>query len=206
MIEELLTVVSVDVLALTYDHTSRQVLLGVDHRATEPFRGQAALPGVVVRSGERLAAAAHRALAKLELDTAPSTLGQIRTFDEPSRDPRGPSLSIAMYATFPDIAARGGSWVPLRDAGPLAFDHTDIVRESWGVLAALLWHDIAFTRGLTGTAFSSTDAVVITEALRGVSPHRSNLLREIGKMPGVLDVGVAHAASTGRPPRQWVWQ
>lgn len=204
MNEDLLTVVSVDVLALTYDHTSRQVLLGVDHRATEPFLGEAALPGVVVRSGERLAAAAHRALAKLELNTAPSTLGQIRTFDEPSRDPRGPSLSIAMYATFPDIATTDG-WVPLRDAGPLAFDHEDIVRQSWSVLSELLWRDAAFTRGLTGAAFSSTDAAVITESLRGAPAHRSNLLREIGKMPGLEDVGVAHA-STGRPPRQWVWQ
>lgn len=201
---ELLSVVSVDVLALTYDHTSRQVLLGVDHRASEPFLGQTALPGVVVRSGERLAAAAHRALAKLGLDDAPSTLGQIRTFDEPSRDPRGPSLSIAMYATFPDIATTEG-WVALRTAEPLAFDHAHIVRASWDVLAALLWQDAAFTRGLTGATFSSTDATVITGALRGAPVHRSNLLREIGKMPGLRDAGVTKAP-TGRPPRQWVWQ
>ena len=94
------SLVSVDVLALHFDRTSRQVKLGVTIRQWAPFAGQPALPGVLLGDGERLKDAALRALTgKLQL--APATvsgIGQVVTFDEPNRDPRGPTLSVAMWA------------------------------------------------------------------------------------------------------------
>lgn len=107
------SVVSVDAVALAYERENRQILLGVHHRAAPSFEGELALPGVVLRSGERLERAASRAIAKLGLPSPGQALGQLRTFDEPSRDPRGPSLSVAMWAAYPPrpspIPGRSGS-------------------------------------------------------------------------------------------------
>lgn len=206
MSEGIFSVVSVDVVALAYDRSAREVLLGLHHRTAPPFDGELALPGVVVLSGERLEHAAGRALDKLGLSQPPTALGQLRTFDEPSRDPRGPSLSIAMWATLPspEEGDASMSWVRL-DAPPhLAFDHDQIVAQSRRLLADLLWRDLRFTRALTGPQFTATDAVAITTQLAGREPHRANLNRDLTKTPGLTEAGLA-PTSGGRPPKLWRW-
>ena len=91
------SLVSVDVLALRYNPQLRRVEMATKPRTTEPFLGKPALPGVLLQEGERLAAAAHRAVTtKVGFDV--SALGQLTVFDQPNRDPRGYSLSVAMWA------------------------------------------------------------------------------------------------------------
>ncbi len=206
MSEGIFSVVSVDVVTLAYDRSTRQVLLGVHHRATPPFEGELALPGVVVLSGERLEHAAGRALKKLGLPQPPAALGQLRTFDEPSRDPRGPSLSVAMWAALPapsegDAAMR---WAVFDEPPHLAFDHDKIVAHSRRLLAGMLWRDLDVTRALTGPEFTATDAVAITAQLVGREPHRANLNRDLGRTPGLTEAGLAPATG-GRPPKLWRW-
>lgn len=198
---DILTVVSVDVLLLRYDRPSGRVLLHLDRRVLDPYAGRLALPGVAALTGERLASAAGRACRKV--DGTPLALGQLRTFDEPSRDPRGASLSIAMWAVLaPDGPASGA--VPLAEVPPLPFDHDTIVETCRPMLAALLWRDTAFTRALTGAVFTSTDAVTLARELSGRDPHRANLNRELGAVPGLLADGTAPTAG-GRPPKRWRW-
>lgn len=198
---DILTVVSVDVLLLRYDRPAGRVLLHLDRRALDPYAGRLALPGVAARTGERLASAADRACRKV--DGTPRALGQLRTFDEPSRDPRGASLSIAMWAVLaPDEPASGA--VPITDVPPLPFDHDTIVATCRPMLAALLWRDVTFTRALTGDVFTSTDAVALARELTGRDPHRANLNREVGAVPGLVADGTA-PTSGGRPPKQWRW-
>jgi len=200
------SVVSVDVVALAYERENRQILLGVHHRAAPPFEGELALPGVVLRSGERLERAASRAIAKLGLPSPGQALGQLRTFDEPSRDPRGPSLSVAMWAAYPPetLAHPGPVWLPLYSTDHLAFDHDEIVADGRRILAGMLWRDLTFTRALTGDQFTATDAVAITAQLTDRSVHRANLNRELGKLDGLTEAGLA-PASGGRPPKIWRW-
>ena len=95
------SLVSVDVLALRFSRAARQLELGVAARLWEPFKDQLALPGVLLGDGERLREAALRALTgKLGVaDSDVRGVGQVVTFDEPTRDPRGPTLSVAMWAT-----------------------------------------------------------------------------------------------------------
>ena len=89
--------VSVDVLTLRYNAVDRRVEIAVAPRASEPYVGQLALAGVTLWEGERLADAARRAVRdKLGLDV--KGLGQLTVFDEPNRDPRGFTLSVAMWA------------------------------------------------------------------------------------------------------------
>lgn len=191
---DLLSVVSVDVIALAYDETTRQVRVAVPAREREPFLGEAALPGVVVRSGERLVEAAGRALSKFT-DASPLAVGQLRTFDEPLRDPRGPSLSIAMYAVL--SALDESVSVPAREVPDLAFDHNHIVQEGFRILGERLWQDLGFTRALLPEAFTTRDARAIVTELTGEYPHLGNLTRTLDSL-GAVKRGTT-AAGRGRP-------
>lgn len=198
---DLLSVVSVDVLALTYDPTTRRVLLGLYRRPDEPFAGQLCLPGVVLHSGERLAGAGRRALLKLGL-VEPDVLRQVHTFDEPLRDPRGPSLSVALCAVlaWPAAGASGAVFIPVGgDALPrLGFDHSDIVRTCLARIGALLWRDLELSKALLPSEFQTVDARAITRDITGVDPSLPNLNRTLDALPGVRRVGQV-AEGRGRP-------
>ncbi|MFC5289833.1 NUDIX hydrolase [Actinokineospora guangxiensis] len=204
-----LTPVSVDVLALRFDPDERAVLIGVAPRAAEPFLGEQALPGVLLGKGERLRDAAVRAVSsKLGLPAgAVTATGQLATFDEPSRDPRGPTLSIALWAT---LSTGGGDvrWSPLASVPPLAFDHDRIVAACRPMLADKLWRDVAFSAGLMGREFTTAQALDVTEALTGDRPYPANLGRSMERLPGLRRTA-EHAAALpkgGRPPSMWRWE
>ncbi|QFZ21374.1 NUDIX domain-containing protein [Saccharothrix syringae] len=205
------TPVSVDVLTLRFDPTARTVLLGVAPRAFEPFAGALALPGVLLGKGERLREAARRAVRdKLGApEEAITASGQLTTFDEPSRDPRGPTLSIALWATVDPARLAGGAatWPPLADVPPLAFDHDRIVADCRPLLADRLWRDVAFTAGLLGREFTTAQALDVTESLTGDRPYPANLGRIMERLPGLARTA-QHAAALpkgGRPPSVWRW-
>ncbi|MFV0452989.1 MAG: hypothetical protein ACK5LS_12255, partial [Propioniciclava sp.] len=198
--------VSVDVLTLRYNDELRRVELAVMPRATEPYIGQLALPGVTLWEGERLADAARRAVGD-KLGTGVCGLGQLTVFDEPARDPRGFTLSVAMWAV-PDTsnAADEVAWPPVEDVPDLAFDHNQIVRFCRPLLVDRLWHDLAFTRALTGPEFPVSAAVAITRSLTGAHPDRGNLNRRLASVDG-LGVGQKRVIrGRGRPGTLWQWQ
>ncbi len=100
-------------------------------------------------------------------------------FDEPSRDPRGPTLSIAMWAviTADNITtdpAAATLWRGFDEHDNLAFDHDRIVAAARRILAtSLLWRDTTFTRALLGAEFPATHAVTVTTALTGSRPDQA---------------------------------
>lgn len=187
------------------------MLLGVAPRALEPFAGDLALPGVLLGRGERLRDATRRAVTgKLGVaEEAMTAAGQLATFDEPSRDPRGPTLSVALWATVDPahLGAEGPTWVPLGSVPPLAFDHDRIVADCRPLLADRLWRDTGFTSGLLGREFTTAQALDVTEALTGDRPYPANLGRTMDRIAG-LERTEQHAASLpkgGRPPLVWRW-
>lgn len=201
------SLVSVDVLALHFDRSTRQITLGIATRAQDPFRGQLALPGVLLGVGERLQDAALRALTG-KLGVPPesaSGIGQLVTFDRPNRDPRGPTLSIAMWAgvTHP---AESAHWTPLDHLPELAFDHERIVQDCRALLVGSLWRDPVLSRALTGPRFPTADALDITASLAGRPPDRGNLNRTLKAVAGLHRTEERVAArSTGRPAAVWEW-
>lgn len=198
--------VSVDVLTLRYDANDRRVEIAVHPRATEPYIGQLALPGVTLWEGERLADAARRAVRD-KLGLSVKDLGQLTVFDEPTRDPRGFTLSVAMWAVADDGATNDDvTWVSLDDVPHLAFDHNQMVTYCRPLLVERLWRDLAFTRALTGPTFPVSWAVAITRSLTGQSPDRGNLNRRLASVKGL---GVSHkkvVLGRGRPGTLWEWQ
>jgi len=199
--------VSVDVLTLRYNAANRQVELAVAPRPTEPYIGQLALPGVTLLEGERLADAARRAVAD-KLGMGVAALGQLTVFDEPARDPRGFTLSIAMWAVAEHHQPGNDDvrWFAVDDVPSLAFDHNQIIEYCRPMLVDRLWRDLSFTRALTGPTFPVSAAVAITRSLTGTSPDRGNLNRRLASVKG-LGVGQTRVVvGRGRPGTLWEWQ
>lgn len=207
--------VSVDVVALRFDNPEPGKLrFAVTPRLVEPFQGETALPGVLLGAGERLNDAARRAVVtKLGIpDQAIIGTGQLVVFDEPNRDPRGPTLSVAMWAVIqPESFVPTGTfdveWQGLEAVSDLAFDHDRIVADAREILGdRLLWHDLRFTRAVLGEQFPATTAVAITTALTGVKPDQGNLNRMMKGMAGLARTDErVRVRATGRPAVVWAW-
>ena len=140
-----------------------------------------------------------RALTKLGLG-APDALGQLLTFDELARDPRGPSLSIAMWAVFDDTAARNAAhaqWITFDAVPKLAFDHTAMVVATRSLLAdKLARHDVHPRPHRTGVLGHRRRRHHRNNST--AAPHRANLNRDLAKNPNLTEAGTA-AATGGRP-------
>jgi 8-oxo-dGTP diphosphatase len=104
-------------------------------RGAEPFKGQYALPGGFVDSGETVEQAALR-----ELREETGIVGRIDkligVYSDPKRDPRGPTVSVAFLITPANALVTSGDdadeaafvedW---RDLA-LAFDHNRIIADA----------------------------------------------------------------------------
>lgn len=192
------SLVSVDVLAVR--QRAGTVEFATYRREHEPFEGQYAIPGVLLLEGERLETAARRAL-DVKTGLASSTVGQLVVFDEPSRDPRGATLSLALWAVA-EGEGRGVDWRPIGEPGRLAFDHAEIVTFCQPLISGLLWNDVPFTRALMGPRFTVGDALAATAALSGEMPDRGNLNKKLATVPGLCHAGFG--PGRGRPS-VWEW-
>jgi 8-oxo-dGTP diphosphatase len=122
---------TVDVVIVTREARPRVLLI---RRKVDPFAGKWATPGGFVEEGERLADAARRELME-ETSLQGVELEQLYTAGDPSRDPRGWTVSVVYLARVkPDemkpIAADDAAevrWFPLDTLPELAFDHAMIL-------------------------------------------------------------------------------
>ncbi len=206
--------VSVDVVVLRFGSPyPGNLRLAVSPRRREPYTGRLALPGVLLRSGERLQDGARRA-AQVKLGIPADAIvdvGQLAVFDEPSRDPRGPTLSVAMWAVVgaddyvptDDVDVH---WLGFDEATALAFDHDRIVYHGRRILGGILWRHDRFTRAITGPKFPATFAVEITAELMGSRPDAGNLNRTLKMLPGLERTDERmRIQATGRPSVVWRW-
>lgn len=124
--------ITVDVVVFTIENNALKVL--TIRRAEEPYKGTRALPGGFLLAGETTLEAAKRILTnKVGLQNI--YMEQLYTFDDPKRDPRGPVLSVAYFALLPlqelriefSANAQDPTFLPVKSASKLAFDHNDIL-------------------------------------------------------------------------------
>ena len=124
---------SVDNIIFGFDRDTLKVLL--IKRASEPFSGQWALPGDLVRPDEDLDQAAFRILEELT-GVKDVYLDQVHTFGEVNRHPRGRVITIAYYSlvNIKNVSIRASSfadkvaWKEVRSISQLAFDHYEIMQ------------------------------------------------------------------------------
>ena len=131
-----------------------------------------------------------------------SALGQLTVFDQPNRDPRGYSLSVAMWA----VGDGDADWYGFDDVPNLAFDHNVMLFECRPLLVDMLWRDLEFTRALTGPVFPVSAAVGITQTISGIAPDRGNLNRRLAALRGLTVSSRRVVLGRGRPGTVWEWE
>jgi 8-oxo-dGTP diphosphatase len=114
------------------DSAGRVLLI---RRKNEPFKGAYALPGGFVDIGETTEAACRREVLE-ETGLSVDDLQLIGVYSEPSRDPRGHTVSVAYTTLLPESPspqagsdAAAAEWVKDWRALDLAFDHAEILED-----------------------------------------------------------------------------
>ena len=193
--------VTVDVVALTIRDGRLHVLLV--ERAGHPFAGWRALPGGFVQA-ETLDAAALRELAE---ETGLGTLGrvhleQLRSYGDPGRDPRMRVISVAYLAFAPSLPdpraggdASGAFWVPVDEAGELAFDHAAILADGLDRARSKLEYTPLAT-AFVGADFTISELRAVYAAVWGEELHAGNFHRKVLSVPGFVE-STGETASRG---------
>ena len=123
---------SVDNVIFGFDLSQLQVLL--IKRGVEPYIGEWALPGALVRPDENLDEAPIRILTELT-GLTDVYLEQVSTFGNVNRHPLGRVITVSYYSLVnifkvdPQASSFADEvkWVPLNEIGTLPFDHNQIL-------------------------------------------------------------------------------
>jgi 8-oxo-dGTP diphosphatase len=179
-------------------------------RLEEPQRGQFALPGGFVGAEESPEQTAERKLRE-KTGVGSVHLEQLRTYAEPTRDPRGWLPSIAYMALVPPEALpderpadRDASWHRVGALPPLALDHARIVDDGLWRLHARVADKAWFVRvagGLLPGEFTLRQAQELYEALRGEPIDPANFRRDVRATGLLADTGGRRTDGPGRPGR-----
>lgn len=224
--------ISVDVVPVALNpHNGRmEVILG--KRIFEPNIGEYALPGVLLTPHERIDEAALRALKTKAGVPAEHVVALIDlgTFDNPDRDPRGATVSIAKLAVISEIprdenhrlSSSPIQWIAHEwsegNRVELPFDHNTIVLAAANLLAEKMLNNKALTRAILGETFTTKTLRTILTQLQEASSEEhihydaSNLTRQLKGTKWVemvedkgTVVSLSATTSRGRPSRVWKW-
>ena len=201
--------IAVDLVVLTVRQDALQLL--VIERGIDPYRGAPALPGGFVRADEDLPDAARRELQEeTRISGARLHLEQLRTYARPGRDPRGRVISVAYLVLAPDLPTPVGDtdaaralWTPVDElAGrPLAFDHSDIVRDGLERARSKLEYTTLATT-FCPERFTLTELRRVYEVVWGVRLDARNFQRKVLSTDGfVVATGDMRRGDAGRPAR-----
>jgi len=126
--------VTVDCVVFGLDLEEENLKILLIQRASDPFKGNWALPGGFIHMDEDLE---NAALRELEEETGMKNiyLEQLYTFGKPDRDPRDRIISVAYYALVKlggqelkaSTDAKDAAWFSIHDILDLAFDHNLIL-------------------------------------------------------------------------------
>jgi 8-oxo-dGTP diphosphatase len=118
---------------VVFDPEGRVLLI---RRKNEPFKGAYALPGGFAEIGETVEAACRRELLE-ETGLEAGALRLVGVYSDPTRDPRGHTVSVVYLTQLSDAAkpragsdAVGAEYVYDWRKHKLAFDHTQILEDA----------------------------------------------------------------------------
>eukprot|EP00999_Lentomonas_sp_LEN2_P000258 NODE_1253_length_934_cov_28.879802_g1207_i0.p1 GENE.NODE_1253_length_934_cov_28.879802_g1207_i0~~NODE_1253_length_934_cov_28.879802_g1207_i0.p1 ORF type:complete len:180 (+),score=4.72 NODE_1253_length_934_cov_28.879802_g1207_i0:256-795(+) len=122
---------TVDLVLFRWYRSKVEILL--IKRKQAPFKDCWALPGGFVAKGETAEEAAYRELQE-ETSLVASSLVPLTLFDEPGRDPRGWTISMAYWSIVKSknnvkagTDAKEAQWFSIKQLPALSFDHGKII-------------------------------------------------------------------------------
>jgi 8-oxo-dGTP diphosphatase len=197
--------VTVDLVVLTIREGTLSVLLVT--RGEGPALGSRALPGGFVRPDEDLPQAAARELAEeTGLTLGDVHLEQLASYGAPGRDPRMRVVTVAYLALAPEMPtpkagsdAAGADWVPAAKAGPLAFDHKQILADGVERARAKLEYT-PLAAAFCPPEFTIAQLRGVYETVWGTALDPRNFHRKATGTPGfVIPADGETAGGRGRP-------
>lgn len=199
-------VVSVDTVVFGYSQKSLWVPLM--QRARAPFTDAWSLPGGVVHDNEAADEACHRVLED-NIGLKLEHLEQLYTFNNPKRDPRGRTISIAHWALVANDntplkwgpGAKTAKWFKLDELpqGPWAFDHEQILDMAVARLKAKVGYEPIGLK-LLPEEFSLSELQALYEAVLGRKIERRNFYPKIQKT-GLVEFVRERKSERGKPAK-----
>ncbi len=195
----------VDCVVLGYkEHTLKVLLI---KRGEDPFKGQFALPGDLMRPLENIDIAARRVLKGVTgMDN--SFMHQTKLYGELDRDPTGRVFTTGYYSLI-DIAKHDprttawtdkAYWVNSDKLPELAFDHSIIVKDAIEILKSKIRHTpISFE--LLPKKFTLAQLQELYELLLNENFDKANFRRRILSQDVLIDLEEMQKGVSHRPAR-----
>jgi len=195
---------SVDSVIFGYKDGLLQVAL--IERKKPPFVGMWAIPGGFMEGDETVEEAAIREL-KEETGIEDVYLEQFHVFSKRGRDPRGPTITIALFALIradqcsliaTEDAAQAKWWPVNAPLPPLAFDHDLIYAQALSVIrTAIRLRPLVFE--LLPTEFTLTQLQILYEQVLGIKIDKRNFRKKTAKMNFIVNLDKKTVGGRQRP-------
>lgn len=195
--------ISVD--SVVFGYTEGELKVALIERKKTPFIGMWAIPGGFMEGSETVEETALREL-KEETGIEGVYLEQFHVFNKPGRDPRGPTITIALFALINSdrchlIASEDAAkakWWPAYKLPPLAFDHDEIYMKALEALRnAMRTRPLAFE--LLPKQFTLTHLQDLYEQVFGISLDKRNFRKKVAKMNFIQVSGNKTEGARHRP-------
>lgn len=198
--------VSADCVIFGFDEDDKDLKVLLIERGEEPFYGQMALPGDLMRIDEDIDTAAKRVLKQLA-GLEDIFLEQLYTFGNLTRHPLGRVLTVSYYALIkpadsdliPASFAKRAEWMAISDIKELAFDHFKILSAALSRLKnKIRYQPIGFN--LLPEKFTLTQLQNLYEIILDTDFDKRNFRKKILKMDILIPTeerqqGVSHRAA-----------
>ena len=183
--------------SVIFGFDGQELLVLLIKRGGEPYKGCWAFPGGFLNMDETVEECAFREL-KEETGLEPDQMAQFGVFSAVDRDPRGRVLTVSFYALIKKEQVSGGDdaadarWFPINALPPLAFDHSDMLREALAALKRDIYHKpIGFM--LLDEHFTMPQLQRLYEAILGEQFDRRNFQKKMLASGVVEEQGVERA-------------
>lgn len=195
--------ISVDSVIFGYNNGLLQVAL--IERKNPPFVGMWAIPGGFMEGDETVEETALRELTE-ETGIKDVYLEQFHVFSKRGRDPRGPTLTIALFALINseqcELAATHDAlrakWWPAYELPPLAFDHDEIyIKALHALRRALKTRPLAFE--LLPKMFTLTQLQDLYSQVFAIAFDKRNFRKKVLKMDYIRSTGKKTKGGRHRP-------
>jgi 8-oxo-dGTP diphosphatase len=195
--------ISVD--SVIFGYTEGELKVALIERRENPFAGMWAIPGGFMEGNETVEETALREL-KEETGIKDVYLEQFHVFNKPGRDPRGPTVTIALFALINSdrshlIASEDAAkakWWPAYKRPPLAFDHDEIYAKALEALRiALRTRPLAFE--LLPQEFTLTHLQDLYEQVFDIKLDKRNFRKKVAKMDFIQANGNKTVGERHRP-------